>query len=92
MTGKQTSKNNIARFTLSEKAKDVSLNLFTRYPPYDCGSTDKMAGKFVGKANRKRKKDPFFSRPLMNKIDIRRKVELLNSNLANDPKLKQVMR
>lgn len=89
VSGKQTRKN-ITRFTLSEKAKDVSLNLFTRYPPYDCGSGDKMAGKFVGKTNRRRKTDPFFSRPLMSKLDIRRKVEILNSKLANDPKLKQI--
>ncbi|KAK1397213.1 RNA helicase [Heracleum sosnowskyi] len=88
--GKQTRKVNITRFRLSEKAKDVSLNLFTRYPPYDCGSGDKMAGKFVRKTNRRRKTDPFFSRPLMSKLDIRRKVELLNSKLANDPKLKQI--
>ncbi|KAL8147578.1 hypothetical protein AgCh_005047 [Apium graveolens] len=90
VSGKQTRKNNITRFTLSEKAKDVSLNLFTRYPPYDCGSGDKMAGKFVGKANRRRKADPFFSRPLMSKLDIRRKVEQLNAKLANDPKFKQI--
>lgn len=77
---------------LSEEAKDVSLNLFTQYPPYDCGSGDKMATKFVGRTNKRRKTDPFFERPLMSKFEIRRKVELLASKLANDPKLKQVMR
>nr|XP_017252149.1 PREDICTED: DExH-box ATP-dependent RNA helicase DExH6-like isoform X2 [Daucus carota subsp. sativus] len=87
---KKIRENNITRFTLSEEAKDVSLNLFTRYPPYDCGSGDKMVGKFVEKTSRRQGPDPFFSRPLMSKFDIKRKVELLTNKLESDPKLKKI--
>lgn len=87
---KKIRENNITRFKLSEEAKDVSLNLFTRYPPYDCGSGDKMVGKFVEKTSRRQGPDPFFSRPLMSKFDIKRKVELLTNKLESDPKLKKV--
>lgn len=86
-------KENLTCFTFSEEAKLVLQDMFTRYPPDDCEMGEKMVGKLGGNTDKiRRKKDDIFSRPLMNKAEIEKKVESLASAVENVPKLKQVLR
>lgn len=78
--------------TFSGVAKEVLLDLFTRYPPDDAematqmtengsGTTDKIWGK----------RDDIFCRPSMNKEEIAKKVDSFASRIEGDPHLKQVL-
>lgn len=84
-------KENLTCFTFSEEAKLVLRDVFTRYPPDDCEMGEKMVGKLGGNTNKiRRKKDDIFSRPVMSKAEIEKKVESLTSTVENVPKLKQI--
>lgn len=86
-------KENLTCFTFSEEAKLVLQDMFTRYPPDDCEMGEEMVGKLGGNTDKiRRKKDDIFSRPLMSKAEIEKKVESLASAVENVPKLKQVLR
>lgn len=88
-------KEKLSCFTFSEEAKPVLFDLFTRYPPDDCETGEKMDGKLGGnkdKVRGKTKNDDFFCRPIMTKAEIKKKMEALTSAVENNPKLKQVFK
>lgn len=76
----------------SEEAKEVLLDLFTRYPPDDKEMVTQMVENGSGKTEKIwGKKDDIFGRPSMNKAEIAKKVELLASRIEEDPHLRQVL-
>lgn len=75
----------------SEEAKEVLLDLFTRYPPDDTEMVTQMVENGSGKTEKIwGKKDDIFGRPSMNKAEIAKKVELLASRIEEDPHLRQI--
>ncbi|KAK9266485.1 hypothetical protein L1049_001691 [Liquidambar formosana] len=84
-------KESLPSLTFSEEAKEVLQDLFTRYPPDDGEVDEEMIGKHSGKADKKRaKKDDIFCKPIMNKAEIAKKLELLASKIEKAPNLRKI--
>ncbi|KAJ7965034.1 DExH-box ATP-dependent RNA helicase [Quillaja saponaria] len=72
----------------SEETKEVLMDLFIQYPPGDGDLEEELVGENSDNAEqRKRKKDDFFCKPLMNKEDIANKLEKLASAMEKAPGL-----
>ena len=78
--------------TFSEESKLVLQELFANYPPEDGDPAAKIVGNHKEKDGKIRgKKDDIFSMPSMNKADITKKVESLNSRIEKDTDLRKVI-
>ena len=75
----------------SKAAKEVLLDLFTRYPPDDTEMLTQLVENGSGRTDKiQGKRDDVFCRPSMNKAEIAKKVELFASKKEGDPHLRQV--
>ncbi|KAI9178233.1 hypothetical protein LWI28_024187 [Acer negundo] len=79
--------------TFSEEAKVVLQNLFIQYPPDDGEIGEKLFAEHSGKTDKTRgKRDNIFSKPLLSKAEIARKLESFTSRIEKDANLRQIVR
>lgn len=84
-------RDNQTKLMFSKESKGVLQDLFTRYPPDDGESGEKLVAKHGGKNDKKHgKRDDIFCKPSMNKAEIAKKVESLASMIEKDANLRQV--
>nr|XP_027064625.1 DExH-box ATP-dependent RNA helicase DExH6-like isoform X1 [Coffea arabica] len=82
---------NLTSFTFSEEAKDILQDMFVRYPPDDDEMSQYISGMHNEKADKVRgKKDDIFSKPLLSKSEIAKRVEALNSRAEKNQNLRQI--
>lgn len=85
-------RDNQTKLMFSKESKGVLQDLFTRYPPDDGESGEKLVAKHGGKNDKKRgKRDDIFCKPSINKAEIAKKVESLASMIEKDANLRQVL-
>ena len=66
--------------------------MFVRYPPDDDEMSQYISGMHNEKADKVRgKKDDIFSKPLLSKSEIAKRVEALNSRAEKNQNLRQVL-
>ena len=83
-----TELSSLPHFTFSEEARSILSGLFANYPP---GVGDMWEDKHTDKTEKgKEKKDVIFSRPLMSKVEIAKRLEELTCRMKTDSKLMQV--
>ncbi|XP_047340945.1 DExH-box ATP-dependent RNA helicase DExH6 [Impatiens glandulifera] len=84
-------KGNFTSFTFSEESKDILGDLFTDYPPDDCGLVKKVARNSVTSSKIMKRTNDMFCRPKMNTAEIKKKVQLFASRVQESSKLKEVV-
>lgn len=78
--------------TFSEEAKRVLFDLFTHYPPgEDELRKQKLNEPSDSTPKSRSRRDTIFHRPIMDKAEIAKKVDMLTSRIRNLPKLKKVL-
>ncbi|KAL3510037.1 hypothetical protein ACH5RR_029438 [Cinchona calisaya] len=85
-------KENLTSFTFSRGAEDVLRDIFIRYPPGD-EESQYVAENLKEKEKDdkvRRKKDDIFSKPMLNKSEIVKKVEAVNSRVEKNQNLRQI--
>ncbi|GAB4848177.1 DExH-box ATP-dependent RNA helicase DExH6 [Ancistrocladus abbreviatus] len=83
-------KENVPCVTFSKESKEVLLDLFVCYPPGEEVQGQKLSAHREKKKKRRGKRDDVFCKPLMNREEIQKSVELLASRTHRTPKLKQI--
>lgn len=77
--------------TFSEEAKRVLFDLFTHYPPgEDELRKQKLNEPSDSTPKSRSRRDTIFHRPIMDKAEIAKKVDMLTSRIRNLPKLKKI--
>lgn len=82
----------VTSLSFSKEAELILQDLFTRFPPEEGEEGQATVGGISGKIPIvHRLRDDMFSRPLMSKEQIAKKVESLASKIKNDAQLRQVL-
>ena len=82
---------NLPPFTFSEESKRALGDLFAYFPPGDGNLKDIVGEKSGSMVNARFRHSDIFSRPLMTKDEITRKLEAVNTRRATVSDLKEVI-
>jgi ATP-dependent RNA helicase DHX36 len=82
---------NLPHFTFSEESKRAMGDLFAHFPPGDGNLKDLVGEKSGSMANARHRHSDIFSRPVMTKDEITRKLEAVTSKRETVSDLKEVI-
>lgn len=82
---------NLPHFTFSEEAKRAMGDLFVHFPPGDGNLKDMVGEKSGSMVNARHRHSDIFSRPVMTKDEITRKLEAVTSRRETVSDLKEVI-